>query len=248
MPSFQSRSMNQLLFLIVVACIGVELTCAVGRGDSLAAAVELDHVYLYAPQRSSEAAVVASLTSAGLTVQPQRNDFGDGVVGRYVRFDNPYLELLWYDGTTATDEDSRRRAAWESSGASPFGVGMRRRPGVPDVLPFPTRPFSAPWLRPGTELRKLGTEGDSVAPDLFVEPAYLAYRGTGSHPLGVHRLTGVRVIVLPAGLSDATRLVSDGRIATIGVGSEPAMFLAFDGGTNRRSVELRPLLPLTLSY
>ncbi len=206
------------------------------RGGSVAAAVDLDHVYLYVPQRSSEAAVVATLTSAGLTVQPKRNDFGDGVVGRYVRFDNAYLELLWHDGTTPIDEDSRRRTAWESSGASPFGVGMRRRLGVPD------------WLRPGTEIRQLGTEGDSAAPDLFVVPAYLANRGTGSHPLGVHRLTDVRVIVSPDGLSDATRLVSDGRIATIVVGSEPAMFLTFDGGTKGLSVELRPLLPLTLSY
>jgi len=75
-----------------------------------------------------------------------------------------------------------------------------------------------------------------------------AHRGAGSHSLGVHRLTGVRVSVPSAGVSEATGLVSDGGIATIGVGSEPAMFLTFDDGTNRRSVELSPLLPLTLSY
>ena len=79
-------------------------------------------------------------------------------------------------------------------------------------------------------------------------PAYVTNRGTDSHPRGVHHLTGVRVFVPPAGLNDATRLVNDGHIATIISGSEPAMFVTFDGGTKQRSTDLRPLLPLMLEY
>jgi hypothetical protein len=224
------------------------LACAARPGEGVAAAVEIDHVYLYAPARSVEDAVVKALASAGLGLQPQRNDFGDGVVGRYVEFENTYLELLWYDGKTAADPDTLRRATWESSGASPFGIGLRRRAGVPEELPFPTRSFAAPWLRPGTEYRVLGAAGDHAAPDLFVVPAYAASRRPGSQPLGMRRLTDVRMTVVPAGMTEGVELINQGRIAVIESGRAPALVLTFDGGQRTQSLDFRPLLPLTLVY
>ena len=126
--------------------------------NRISSAVELDHVYLYAPARSTEAEVVAALTHAGFLVS-QRNQFPDGVIGRYVRFENVYLEVLWYDGTTPTDAATRLQSRWESTRASPIGIGLHRANGSAQELPFPTRRFAASWLPPGTEMRLLAHRG-----------------------------------------------------------------------------------------
>ena len=162
---------------------GGTLCCAgCGRAASLRAypsseitAVELDHVYVFAPAQSTEAEVVSALAEAGLRVSDRRSEFPDGVSGRYVVFDNGYLEVLWYDGSANGDSSTRRTAAWERTGASPMGVGLRRVAETPEALPFPTRGHSAEWMEPGTEMRLLGTSADTLARSLFVVPRSMAY-------------------------------------------------------------------------
>jgi Glyoxalase-like domain len=234
----------------------------------ISSVVELDHVYLYAPTRSTEAEVVAALTQVGFRVS-QRNEFPDGVVGRYVRFDNAYLEVLWYDGTTPTDADTRWQSRWESTGASPIGIGLHRAKAAPQELPFPTRGFVASWLPPGTEMRLLGTEADTQAPSMFVVPEERAYADTPTlerqlatapseelkrrlsnraHPLGVGSVTAVRAVIDPSGISNAVRMLSESGLVEIVSGNAPLLELSFDYANQRESRDLRPLLPLVLTY
>jgi hypothetical protein len=227
----------------------------------------LDHVYLYAPATSTEDAVVAALTELGLRVSDHRGQFSDGVVGRYVRFDNAYLELLWYDGVTSADANTRRQARWEITGASPIGIGLRRAKNAPATLPFPTRRYVASWMPPGSEMRFLGAESDTRAPAMFVVPEgqpdtealeremaaapseELRRRlNARVHPLGVRSLTGVRAVVHPDGLSAACRMLSDAGIVRIESGSTPLVELRFDGAKQGESRDLRPALPLVVSY
>lgn len=233
----------------------------------MSAAVELDHVYVYAPAHSPEAAVVAALTQSGLRVGDYRKVFSDGVVGRYVRFDNAYLELLWYDGVTPTEANTRRQAQWETTGASPIGIGLRRVKGTPEELPFPTRRYTASWMQPGSEMRILGAETDTEAPALFVVPEGQPDTATLEremkaapseelrrrlsirvHPLGIRRVTGVRAVVAPSGVSEAGRMLSEAGVVRIDGGSAPLVELRFDGGRRHESRDLRPVLPLVLSY
>ncbi len=237
------------------------------RGSSISAAVELDHIYLYAPAQSTEVAVVAALTQPGLRVSDQRKMFSDGVVGRYVRFDNAYLEVLWHDGVTPTDANTRRQAQWETTGASPIGIGLRRVKGAPDELPFSTRRYTASWMQPGSEMRLLGAEADTGAPALFVVPEgqpdtvtlerelqaapseELRRRlSNRMHPLGIRRLTGVRAVVYPSGVSEAARMLSEAGVVQIDNGSAPLLELCFDDRKRHESRDLRPALPLVLNY
>jgi len=229
--------------------------------------VELDHVYVYAPAQSTEVAVVAALTQVGLRVSDQRKKFPDGVVGRYVRFGNAYLEVLWYDGVTSTDSQTRRQAHWETTGASPIGIGLRRVKGAPGELPFPTRKYAASWMQPGTEIRLLGAEADTLAPVLFVVPEgqpdtvtleqQLAAAPSEElrrrlsvrvHPLGVRYVTGVRAVVHPSGVSEAARMLSESGVVQIDSGSAPLVELRFDDTKRRESRDLRPTVPLVLNY
>ena len=237
------------------------------RGSSISSAVELDHVYLYAPARSTESEVVAALTQSGLRVSDQRKKFPDGILGRYVRLANAYLEVLWYDGVTATDATTLRQARWETTGASPIGIGLRRVKGAPEELPFSTRRYSADWMEPGSELRRLGVEGDTQAPDLFVvqegqptsETLERQLEATPSeelrrrlnirvHSLGIRYLTGVRAVVDPSGMSRAVRMLNDSGVVQIDSGSAPLLELRFDDAKRGQSRDLRPTLPLVLYY
>jgi hypothetical protein len=124
---------------------------------------------------------------------------------------------------------------------------MRRRSGIPDALPFPTRPFTAPWLKPGTQIRVLGGVNDA-GPDFFVVPDSMAHQGTASHSLGIRRLTGAQLIVPSAGMTEAAQLVNASGLAEIKEGSKPALALSFDAAPRQRTLDLRPLLPVTLAY
>jgi hypothetical protein len=79
-------------------------------------------------------------------------------------------------------------------------------------------------------------------------PAYVAAgaRST-SQPLGMRRLTDVRITVRPAGMTDGVKVINEGRIAVIARGPAPELVLTFDGGQKAR-LDFRPLLPLTVVY
>jgi hypothetical protein len=70
---------------------------------------------------------------------------GGGTSSLSILFENAYLELLYADSTVGDSASSpedrahwRRVFGWRESGASPIGVGLRRRADAPDSLPFPT--------------------------------------------------------------------------------------------------------------
>jgi hypothetical protein len=254
--------------IVLLVCIASACQKRPSPPNRISSAVELDHVYLYAPARSTEAEVVAALTQVGFLVS-QRNQFPDGVIGRYVRFENVYLEVLWYDGTTPTDAATRLQSRWESTGASPIGIGLHRANGSAQELPFPTRRFAASWLPPGTEIRLLGTEADIQAPSIFVVPGERAYADTPTlerqlaaapseelkrrlsnrmHPLGVRSVTAVRAVVDPSGISEAVRMLNESRVVEIIGGNAPLLELRFDNANRKELRDLRPLLPLVLKY
>ena len=83
------RLMKRLLAALAPICVA--FGCVTSPVDKVAAAVEVDHVYIYAPVSGPEDEVMKALASAGLALEAERKDFGDGVVGRYVRFENVYL-------------------------------------------------------------------------------------------------------------------------------------------------------------
>lgn len=265
----QSLARTCTVWLVVLSvCIASACQNRPSPPNRISSAVELDHVYLYAPARSTEAEVITALTQVGFRVS-QPNRFPDGVVGRYVRFDNVYLEVLWYDGTTPTDAATRRQSRWESTGASPIGIGLHRAKGRPYELPFSTRGFAASWLPPGTEMRLLGTEAETQAPSMFVVPEERAYADTLTlerqlaaapsedlkrrlrnrmHPLGVRSVTAVRAVVDPSGISDAARMLSESGLVEIVSRNDSLLELSFDNANRRESRDLRPLLPLVLKY
>ena len=141
---------------------------------------------------------------------------------------------------------------------------MRRLPGVADSLPlpFPTHPYTPPWIRAGTTLERLGDPLDARTPALFVVPSYMARDSVANarrraadpalatasaHPLGVHRLTRVRLTLPDRSRSEAVAALARSGVLDVAPGTEPLLELTFDGGGRGRR-DLRPDLPLILRY
>jgi hypothetical protein len=236
---------------------------------AVARAVEVDHVYLATRPGAPEA---AALRAAGLRVADRpTHHTGNGTSSVIVVFENLYLELLYPDAavgdSASTPEDRaywRRVFGWRESGASPVGVGLRRLAGAPDSLPFPTeRMPPQPWMRPDMEMRLVTTPADSAAPGVFVVPRDMALtawvdrraqRDTAfaallRHPLGVRRVTGVRVVVTrEQGIPPNVRLLRDAGVLRVERGAEPLLELTLDGGGRGMAKDLRPELPLTIRF
>lgn len=234
-------------------------------------AIEVDHVYLWVSTGAE--AEMAALRRAGFTVdaEPTRHP-GQGTAAVSVEFDNAYLELIYVDPDVSVDTDMEgevadfeRRSKWRVTGASPIGVGLHRTSEASGPFPFSTRPYRPEWLREGTAIERLGVAADTLAPRLFIVPDYLAVEDSAAlaarmredptlaalldHPVGVRRLTGVRITVSDRrGLTEPTQLLTESAVAEFKVGERPLLELTFDSARREEEVDLRPTMPLVLRY
>jgi hypothetical protein len=111
-------------------------------------------------------------------------------------------------------------------------------------------------------MRLVTTTADSLAPGVFVVPRYMALTGwieqaqrdtafaaNLRHPLGVRRVTGVRVVVTHSdGIPPNVRLLHAAGVLQVDQGADPLVELTFDGGSRGATKDFRPELPLVIRY
>lgn len=241
------------------------VACAHAATPNLA----FDHVWIVvhpdAPER-------AALERAGLRISPNVNHHdGQGTSSITAEFQNSYLELLYPDpkvsvdpGREAVVEKFRNRMLWRTSGWCPIGIGLRRTSDVKDTFPFPTWTVSMPWMPAGSGIEILTARDDTRSPSIFVEPPALAVDETKNiaairtksadasvfqHPLGVQRITAVRLIS-PSSYQPAPAVSYLEKLGVIArrSGGEWLLEVVFDDGKNGSSKDLRPDLPLRIRY
>ena len=103
-------------------------------------------------------------------------------------------------------------------------------------------------------MRLLTEEAETLAPSMFVVPRYMAFTSwaaeatqTLDHELGVRQLTGVCITTLPAGYPRLDGVLADTSVL-IERGDAPLMEIILDNGRQEKRRDLRPVLPLVLSY
>jgi hypothetical protein len=253
--------MRRILFLL----LSVVLLAHGARAGS-PPPVEVDHIWIMvsagAPEREA-------LKKAGFTISPQLNEHdGQGTASVTAEFQNTYLELMWVEpkvpvapGAERAVEKFRNRTAWRTTGWCPIAVGMRRITKDDPKFPFPTWTVSPGWLPSGSSIEILTARDDTKSPSLFVTPRALAVdpktdakgaRGplsTFVHPLGVKRLTAVRLFTPSAYKPvEAFEYLRTSGVIGVTPGPEWAVELTFDGGARKKTKDLRPDLPLVVKY
>lgn len=232
--------------------------------------LERDHIFVWVSPGAPEAAALQKL---GLHTDGRvHKHAGQGTSSVGFFFENAYLELIWVDEPEVARRKSQElgtdmlaRAAWRQTGASPFGLGLHRLAAGGGDLPFPTKMYRADWMEAGTFISVAESSADPREPFYFVVPDYLAvlpaerlkqlldsrpeYRKNFTHPLGLRRLTGVKIISnQPGKFSETTSLISKNGVAVVERGKSPRAELTFDGGARGKSLDVRPTLPLILKY
>jgi hypothetical protein len=125
-----------------------------------------------------EAAALQQLGFAADTLVTRHE--GQDTASRSVIFRNAYLELLWTDSTASVSPESarllaelRQASSWRATGASPFGLGLRRVEG-PDEYGVPAQRYRAAWMEPGSYIAVLKQPQEELSIDVFVVPDYMS--------------------------------------------------------------------------
>jgi Glyoxalase-like domain len=217
-----------------------------------ASSIAIDHVFVMCSAGAPEG---AALIRAGLTEGSSNTHPGQGTANRRFFFDNAFLELVWVsdadEARSALVAPTRLWERWAERGgrACPFGLIFRAVNEAADP-PFPTWSYHPAYSPAAIELAK-GTPLDE--PELF----YFRFPRTPGalkteprrHALHLRILTGVRIGLPGKGpRSDAAHAVQATGLVTFVPAEGHLMTLAFDDETQGRSLDLRPELPLVLSW
>ena len=232
--------------------------------------LERDHIFIWVSPGAPEA---ARLQKLGLyTDLKVHKHSGQGTSSMVFSFENAYLELIWIDEPEVARRkgqemgtDLPARAAWKQTGASPFGIGLHHRAAGSSDLPFPTKKYWAEWMKPDTFIAIAESSVNLKEPFCFVVPDYIAvpsaeqlklflnsqpdYRKNYTHALGVRRLTGVKITSNPVGkFSETASMLAKNGVVLVKRGKSAHAELTFDGGSQGKTVDVRPTLPLSLKY
>lgn len=219
---------------------------------------ELDHVFVWVDVGAPEADL---LVSFGLTEGDPNVHPGQGTANRRFFFHNAFLELVWVSdpveiqGELVQPTQLWSRWSQRKSVASPFGVGLRPTPPGSADVPFPSLPYRPPYL-PSPLAIHVGKSVPLSEPWWFFlgfgrrpdAPGWPS-RQPLAHPVGFQEATQIR-LTGPSAASPsatATAVLRTGAV-TLASGPEHLLEMTFDGGTQGRSKDFRPALPLVFQW
>jgi hypothetical protein len=230
---------------------------ASGRNTMSVADLEVDHVYVWVTRGGPE---LPALQELGLKAHGHVTvHTGQGSASQSFLFRTMYLELVWVEDErelaefiAATPNASGPPPPGDTSGISPFGIGLHYRTPDSPPLPIELEPYVASWMPEGSVI-DIPPRISPYSPSVFVLRGPLAYLDVPAHltgqPLGLERLTGLAVTV-PDGapLDPAMEYLVERGVAALRRGARPLMELTFDGGRQGKALELGPSFPLIIRY
>ncbi|HEY9648671.1 MAG TPA: VOC family protein [Chroococcidiopsis sp.] len=226
-------------------------------------AFEFDHLFICVDVNGMEG---DRLVALGLTEGSANTHPGQGTANRRFFFHNAMIELLWvHNPAEAQSAPIRRTHLWErwqqrqAPTVSPFGICLRPSPNaVQDAVPavaFDHWDYHPPYL-PAHISIAIGTNSDLLSePMLFHIPfgqrpdqAPPAKAQPLIHPLGLREISRVEIIHPAAQLSPEFQAALATHTIRHRVGPAHYLELGFDGEISGQQVDLRPHLPLVMSW
>lgn len=190
-----------------------------------------------------------------------------GIASRIIFFENTCLELIWIEDEYAAKQqavrtgiDTLSRVRWQHTGASPFGIGLRRKSETTKLMRH-RRKHWADWMRPNISVNFADDNlanaeepicfviPDSVALKTWLDCSIETHQQLISHSLGVKKLTNVKITVTSdKELTNAVSLLLRYGVVAIERGTSPLLELTFDNGTRGEILDTRPILPILFKY
>ena len=224
--------------------------------------VELDHLFICTEVGAPEADRVVAF---GLAEGASNVHSGQGTSNRRFFFHNAMLELVWvHDEQEARSPPIAPTRLWERwryrfTGYSPFGICLRQSgqhaSAGPVALPFATWEYRPPYLPPELHI-DVATGTAASEPLVFATPISgrpdtlpEERRQPLVHPKGLVEITGLR-LTLRSGepISDVVHVLHQAGIVLFETGNDHLAEIEFDHGSQNRSADFRPLLPLRFRW
>ena len=227
--------------------------------------LEVDHIFICT---TKDAESISVLQELGLHCSNQAvQHFKQGTASKIIFFENTYLELIWIEDKHLVEQQSVHtgvhtliRLHGQHTRASPFGVGLRRKFNHGN-LRFHSNLYWSEWMRSQMSI-SFAAENlvnqeepfcfmipDSIALTAWLDPSLTAHQKLISHPLGVKKLTSVKITInSDKHLTDAISLLSTHSAVAIERGESPLLELTFDEGIREKNLDARPILPILLKY
>ncbi|MEH2072595.1 MAG: VOC family protein [Nostoc sp.] len=227
--------------------------------------LEVDHIFVCT---TKNAETISILEQLGLHCSNDSvQHVKQGTASKIIFFENTYLELIWIEDKHLVEQQSVQtgihiltRLQGQDTGISPFGIGLRKKSDRTNLVSHSTLD-SAEWI-PSQISISFATENlvnhqepfcfiipDCIALTAWLDPSLTAHQQLISHPLGVKKLTNVKITInSDRDLTDAISLVCTHSAVTIERGESPLLELTFDEGIRKKILDARPIMPILLKY
>jgi hypothetical protein len=221
--------------------------------------LEIDHISIYDIDNLSN---VFLLQNLGLHCSEQVIERkSQGTISILFFFENMYLELVHLaDRDMAKKFEIERginilnRCRWRQTGASPFGFGLRTKP---IFIPPKSNTHNIEMVN----YNNFSTENLSLIeePLCFIIPNHLAlttwlnplninHQQLTSHPLEIKKLTNANLTISSKKVTNVVALLNDSQVFAIKQGDSPLLELKFDRAARGKIIDVRPVLPMIISY
>jgi hypothetical protein len=221
--------------------------------------IELDHIFVWtSPSGEDEA---RALSEVGLSEGTPNSHPRQGTACRRFFFRNAYLELLRVtDPAEVQSATTRLTHLWERWNARrtacPFGLCFRPGAQGERNIPFPTCEYRPPYLPESLSFHAGTNAGILNEPVLFYLPFSRRPESQSApgkqvmeHSAGLRELARVELIGPHADtLSPGLEAVLSTRVVCRREGVEHFVELGFDGESKGPVADLRPILPIVISW
>lgn len=219
---------------------------------------EFDHLFVFCPL---DAPGAEYLLGCGFKEGLPNAHPGQGTRCRRFFFQNSYLELLWVQNENEVlSKPVKPMALWERSrhgqtGYSPFGLGLRPKPGGLITPPFPTWAYRPSYLPAGYEISVAGSASSISDPLIFVLPfggrpdEYSSDRSQPlNHACGARKMTGIEITLASRRKSETIETMEKMGLVYFKLGTEPLAEIIFDDGESGSLLDCRPHMPIVLKW
>jgi len=235
--------------------------------------LEVDHfnIWVNNPQKAKQ-----KLINAGFTAEPDSLSaihHGQGTSGRYFRFLNGYLELIFVHNQQEFLQNSKQnpsmdfveRSNFKENGASPFSIALKLKEYKIDNIPFQTIKYQQKWMGSNhaiyaSKSSKINLQEPSVFvvyPDIesgtFKSMSDLENFPTENdfwktffkHPNGAEKITTISITSRNINLnSKAIQTLNHIKEVRVKNGENYLLELFFDNNKQKKTIDLRPELPI----
>lgn len=146
----------------------------------------------------------------GFLASPPHTHPGQGTASRGILFENAYLEFIWLTDPAKAESPLIHRTQLgkridTSSGACPFGIGLRKKGDVDPRLPFETWDYRPPYLPEGLSFQMGANSLELGEPLVFPLPWLSAPSWPPSdHPNGARLVTELEIVLEEEALGSQT--------------------------------------------